>query len=261
MRITLVLVAVCLLLAVGALGLFLMTGVREAPPEHPAVSSLPAAPTSPQSGAAERQTGELLARMDALARQIDDLESQIAELKAGAAREPVPAAAPELASEKPLDNTSAAFAAVHHDAILKVIEDDRLAQQKKREEEQRARDMQTLLARAERTAQRFGLSADQQKSLADVYLLERQKMEDMRTQMRDQGGFGGDPAAFRESIKEMRDWRLNELTTRLGSDLAEKINEADFERFRGMGGFGRGNRGPGGGNAGQDGGGQPGGGF
>jgi hypothetical protein len=44
-------------------------------------------------------------------------------------------------------------------------------------------------------------------------------------------------------MQEMRDWRLGELTIRLGPDLASQINDSDFDRFR-EGGR-RGNRGQG----------------
>jgi hypothetical protein len=183
---------------------------------------------------------------------MDDLRAQIANLKQRAAREPVAEAVPQ----KPLDEPDSAFAAQHRAAILKVIEDDRQEQKRKQEEELRARDMQTALARAERTAKEFGLSSDQQKALADVYILERQKLEDMRNQMRDQSGLGGDPVALRQTFRDMRDWRLNELSSRLGADLAEKINSVDVERFRDGFGSGtgqrRGNRGRNGSNAGQN---------
>jgi hypothetical protein len=152
--------------------------------------------------------------------------------------------------------------AAHRDAILKVIEDDRQEQKRKQDDEQRARDLQTALARAERTAKQFGLAGDQQKALADVYILERQKIDDLRNQMRDQGGAVGDPQAMRQGFRDLRDWRLVELTNRLGADLAEKINEADAQRLGGGGQGGRrGNRGQGGTGGGTDGGNRPGGGF
>jgi hypothetical protein len=206
---------------------------------------------------ARNPNDELLVRMEGLSHEVDDLRAQIAALKAGAQREP----ASVSTAETPADDSVTAFAAVHRDAIQKVIDDDRAAQQRKKEEEQRARDLATMLARAERTAKKFGLTVDQQKSLADVYLLERTKMEDFRTQMRDQGGFGGDPEQMRTAFQDLRTWRLQELTTRLGADLATQINDSEFERFRdtaGGGGGRRGNRGQGGGNDGS--GGNPGGG-
>jgi hypothetical protein len=234
----LILLTLCLVLALGAFGLFTFNGARDPGGPHAAVAASSLASPAVSTDA---RPGDVEARMDAMAREIDELRAQVATLKAGAEREP----AAEAASEKPADSPStASFASEHRDAILKVIDEDREEQKRKADEEQRARDLQNALARAERTAKQFGLAADQQKSLADVYILERQKMEDLRGQMRDQGGMGGDPEAMRQSFRELRDWRLNQLTTRFGDDLGGKINDADLQRFGG--GFGGGRRGNGG---------------
>jgi len=247
MRIALVLVSLCLVLALGALGLF----VTLAPGSNPSAAASSEAPRVETARGTthdgpQNLSDEVLARMDALAREVDDLRAQVAALEAGAEREPAAAAV----AESPVDESATTYAAVHREAILKVIEDDRQAQQKKREEEQRARDLQQTLARAERTAKKFGLTPDQQKSLADVYILERAKMEDFRSQFRDQGGMGADPEQWRTSFQELRDWRLGELTTRLGPDLGQQINDSDFDRFRDGAGGRRGNRGQAGGEGG-----------
>lgn len=251
MRIALALVSLCLVLSLGALGLFMTLSPRAETSATLAPDSLPGQTDARGSqDGAQNPNEELLARLDALGSEVDELHAQVAALKAGAAREPASVAV----TETPVDEDATTYASVHREAILKVIEDDRLAQQRKREEEQRARDLQSMLARAERTAKRFGLTTDQQKSLADIYLLERTKMEDFRTQMREQGGMGGDPEQMRTSFQELRDWRLLELTNRLGPDLAQQINDSEFDRFRDTAGGGgrRGNRGQGGGNGGND---------
>jgi hypothetical protein len=240
MRIALVLVSLCLVLALGALGLFLTLSPRPEPADD--LASLRDVPIPSTGGVeADDRDDAILLRIDALDREVEDLHAEIAALRAGAAREVLPATG---ASGEPADEGRASYVALHRDAILQVIDDDRRDQQRKREEEQRARDLQAMLARAERTAKRFGLTGDQQKALADVYLIERQKMEELRTQMRDQGGPGSDPEQVRESFQQLREWRLGELTTRLGADLAQQINDSEFDRMRGLGQGGRrGNRG------------------
>ncbi len=240
MKTAFILVVLVLVLTLGALGLFLFGNGRTAAVE----ARTAAAPASVQSQSGSlAESAETLARIDALGREVESLRAEIAALKAGAAREPAAAAAPE----KPLDEVASNYVAEHRDSILKVIDEDRQEQKRKAEEEQRARELQAALARAERTAKEFGLGHDQEKSLADVYILERQKIDDMRTAMRDQTG---DPATMRQNFRELRDWRLNELTTRLGAELAEKINETDAQAFRGAfgggGGGGGGRRGNGG---------------
>ena len=238
MKTALILVVLVLVLALGALGLTLFGNNRTATADTHggnAPASVAAQPVAPGESA------ETLARIDALGREVDDLRAQVAALKAGAAREPAAA----VVAEKPVEEASTSFVADHRDAILRVIEEDRQEQKRKADEEQRARELQAALARAERTAKEFGLGHDQEKSLADVYILERAKIDDLRTQMRDQTG---DPAAMRQSFRELRDWRLNELTTRLGADLAQKINDTDAQAFRGA--FGGGGPGGGGGGGG-----------
>jgi hypothetical protein len=237
MKTALILVVLVLVLALGALGLTLFGNARAATADAHGGN----APASVAAQPAASESADTLARIDALGREVDDLRAQVAALKAGAAREP---AAPVVA-EKPVEEASTSFVADHRDAILRVIEEDRQEQKRKADEEQRARELQAALARAERTAKEFGLGHDQEKSLADVYILERAKIDDLRTQMRDQTG---DPAAMRQSFRELRDWRLNELTTRLGADLAQKINDTDAQAFRGA--FGGGGPGGGGGGGG-----------
>jgi hypothetical protein len=241
MRLALLIVSLCLLLALGARGL----DVNHAPQEVARVGTDSAAPmvrnASEQTPQGPQNPGdEVLARMDSMAREIDSLRIQVAALRAGAEREPA------IVVAEPVDGIAASGAALPRDKILQVIEEDRLAQQRKRDEDQRARDLAAMLTRAERTAKKFGLDARQEKSLADVYILERQKMEDFRTQMREQGGFGADPEQMRQSFQDLRTWRLDELTSRLGSDLANQINESENDRFGGGPGGRRGNRGQGG---------------
>lgn len=236
MKISLVLLTLCSILFLGGLGLWIASS-REAP-------STPAA--APAPSVSDARAGEALARVDALSREVDDLRAELAALKAGAARQP----ALETAALKPVDDSSASFAAAHREAILQVIEDDRQDQKRKAEEEQRARDLQAALSRAERTAKQFGLLADQQKQLADIYVLERQKMVDLRTQSRDPNA-AADPQAMRQGYRDLREWRLTQLTNRFGPDLGARIDE--FDNQRGGGGNGGGNGGGRRGNRGQGG--------
>lgn len=260
MKTSLVLLTLCSVLLLGGLGLWIASS-REAP-VAPAAASRSSAPDSAAApSGTDARLGEVLARVDALSREVDGLRADLAALKAGAARQP----AVETAAERPLDESAVAFAAAHREAILKVIEDDRQEQKRKQEEEQRARDLQASLSRAERTAKQFGLAADQQKQLADLYVLERQKLDDLRTQMRDPAAGAVDPQAMRQGYRNLQEWRLTQLTNRFGPDLGARIDEFDNPRFGGGPGAGgrRGNRGGGGqaGSNGSDGGNGPGGGF
>jgi hypothetical protein len=233
-----VLLSLGLLLALGAVGVLLVSNPHDSGARATDARSASADTGAPAAGGDSR-SADVLQRLDGLSREVDVLREELAAIKSSAGREP---AVEVAAAPQPVDDNSAMFAAEHRNAIMKVIEEDREAQKRKADDEQRARDLAASLARAERTAKQFGLAQDQQKALADIYIAERQKMDEIRNQF--QGNPGGDPEAMRTSFRELRDWRLSELTLRLGADLGEKINEADQAGFRG--GFG----GPGGGGGG-----------
>jgi hypothetical protein len=231
--------------AAGAVGGVLVAG---------SPSTNASGPVSLASGttAAEFDSSKLVARIESLNQEVTELHLELMRLKQDKNRVPATAAA-EPVKVAEADTTS--FAAEHREAILKIIAQDREDQDRKREEERKARDLENILNRADRTAKKLGLNATQQKSLADVYILERQKMDEMRN-MRGQG----DPEAARTAFREFRDWRTGELTKRFGPELTQQLEESDIAGFRGGGfGGGRGNGPGGGGGPGGPGGGPPGG--
>jgi hypothetical protein len=226
----------------GAVGGVIVTGSSPTPAvdaAHPASGS--------GSTGQSFDSSKLVSRIESLNQDVTDLRQELLRLKQDAHREPATAEAPAKVAE--VDPTD--FAAQHRESILKIIAQDREEQARKAEEERKARDLENTLARADRTAKKLGMNSTQQKALADVYILERQKMDDMRG-LRN----GGDPEAARTAFQEFREWRVTELTKRLGPDLAQQVTDADQAGFRGFGG----GRGPGGGGPGGPGGGPPGGG-
>jgi hypothetical protein len=150
-----------------------------------------------------------LARVDDLTREVTALRDELARMREGTARAPVTTALPDGASPRAEDD----FAEVHREGILEVIEQDRAARE-------------------------LGLSAMQQKALADVYTLERQKLAELRATLVTDA-YSEMPVNVREQFATLRQWRTDELTTRFGSDLAQKISELDADRW------GRGRRGGG----------------
>jgi hypothetical protein len=181
---------------------------------------------------------QLVSRIESLNQEVSDLHQEILRLKESSSRTPAATAVPvQLASEE-----NSTFAVEHRDAILKIIAEDREALERQKKEEDERKQMEALLARADRTAKKLGMNATQQKALADVYVLERQKMDEMRG-LRTQG----DPEAARTAFQEFRTWRTDELTKRLGTDLAQQVEEADVAMWRGFGRGGNGRGGNGGG--------------
>lgn len=246
MKIFLLIAAILFVLLTGAIAVFFYTSTSAPPASVTAASSPSTAPASAESAHANEET---LARLDALTREITDLREEVAALKAGAQRESVPAAATEAKPESV--ETSASITPVQRDAILKVIADDRAEQKRKQDEEQAQRDLQNALARADKAALKYGLNVDQRKGLVDVFVADAQKSTDLRNQMMNQG-FNGDREAMRKAFTDLDTWRMDELTKRMGPDLAQQVHDGEFNGFGGgPPGVGRrGNRpggGPGGG--------------
>jgi hypothetical protein len=217
-----------LVLAVGAGAVGGIMAVPRA--AQPDVASIVDARPAPAP--APSQSPELEKRLQALSLEISGLQTEIAALRDTSTRAPVPneaSKAPEklaLAGESP-----EVFAAVHRDAIMKVIADERAMQEKIREDERKARELKQHEAKAERAAQKFNLSAGQRQTLTDYYVAEQAHFEEMRAEFRN-GQQNGDQNTAREAFRTGREWRANELTRLFGTDLGAQINEFENEGGR-----------------------------
>lgn len=194
---------------------------------------------TPSSSPADSET---LARLDALDREIADLRAQLAAVRSGADRQPT---ATPVAVEAENAPSTGGMSAAEHESVLKVIAEDRAEQKRKQDEERQQRDLQNALAHADRAAQKYGLTMDQKKGLADVFVQDAEKSNDLQTHMQQQG-FNGDREAIRKAFSDLDTWRTDELTKRLGADLAQQIHDGEFNRFGGPRGGQRGNRNGGG---------------
>ncbi len=231
----LLLVFACVIVAVvaGAAGALL---VSTAPPSQPTlVESPPATSGSVESRAAASaampvslEDPTLAARVDDLVQEVAALREELARMKEGTSRAPI--LSTEWTEGDAAVHASDDFAEVHREGILQLVEEDRQAREQKRDADRVQREEEALLARAERVARELGLSASQQKSLADVYTLERQKIDELRKTAMG-GDFADMPLQLREQMAGFRQWRTDELTARFGSELAQKINETDADRF------------------------------
>lgn len=213
------------LLAVGggAVGAFFMSDVAPKPVHEEVVTAAEA--VTPTARAAPADDDALRAQVDALSAQVARLEEEIDRLREGKVR--------TLAIAEPQTAAVAGAPKPQRDAILQVIEEDRQERQRKQQEERDQREMDQLLARSERIAKEVGLDARQQKALTDVLVLERQKTEEMRAQFRgDDGGAPRDFEQVREQFQTLRAWRTQELTTRFGADIAERIEKQEDARWR-----------------------------
>ena len=246
------------LLLLACLALAAAAGAASGLLVSPCSKSTSSEPLSPATIAPAAATipADARKRMDQLAMEVADLQAQIAALKASSERTPAVAA---IEQAKPAEiESAAAFAALHRDAILKVIADEKAEEERKREEERLQQQQQQQMQRAERVAQKLNLNAVQQRQLADFYGQERAKMEEVRAQARDSqardSSGNGDPTAMRDSFQKLNDWRTQQLVQLFGSDLGAQIQEFDSGRGNRRGGPGgsggpNGNGGGGGGGA------------
>jgi hypothetical protein len=187
-----------------------------------ATRGAPAAPQPVVAGPAP--DAELERELARLADDVERLRDELAFLREPPAREPVVAnAAPASAAAGP------DLALPEKQAILRVIEEDRAAREARAVEERAAAELEQLLARAHRTAERFGLDGAQEKSLADVYAAERARLEQMRTELR---GPDVDRERARVLYEQHRAWRDGEFVARFGEELGPQLAAADRQRRR-----------------------------
>jgi hypothetical protein len=215
MKALLVIVGLVLAAGAGAAGGALFAPsptVRNVEPLQPQSLVAPAVAISP----------EAQKRMDALAMEISDLQTQIASLRQEKSRAPA-TSAPEIAAAP---TSATELAALNRDAILKVLDDVQAEKDRKREEERKQREVQQNLAHAERVATKVNLNPGQKQVLADFYATENQKREEMRTQYRDAFD-NGTAAPLRDAFRESREWSTNELTRLFGTELGAQIVQAD----------------------------------
>jgi len=234
MKIILVLVGLLAAAAAGA-----AAGAYVAPSATPPPAGTSPAPVqvAARDATADRATE---ARIDALSMQIADLKDEVVALRASAAR--TPAETPEVAAAKPI---GAPVPAVQREQILQVIADEKAAEAQRRENERVAREEEQRLQRADRMAQRFGLNENQERQLADFYLVERNKFEDLRETMRVAREGGGEAEDMRTVFRDARDWRNGELERLFGPEIGKQIAEVDQDRMRGAMGGGQGGGGQG----------------
>src|SRR5262249_46131398 len=147
----------------------------------------PLSPSTLASSPSVAVTPEVQRKIDALHMEIADLQDKITQLSA----QRTPGVTPPVTEKVVVDDSPEVFAAVHREAILKVIADQRADEERKREEERVRREQEQLAQRVDRDAQKFNLNEGQKHMLMDFYTQERQKFDDVRAQVRDQGADAG----------------------------------------------------------------------
>lgn len=177
-----------------------------------------------------------------LHRQVDDLSAQVTMLRselegvrADLARQVAPSADPtQVASVDQI-------AALQHDQVVKILEEQKQLEQKKRDDERKARELQQIKDRAARTAKELGMSAADETRLVDFMTVASAKRDEMFASTRD-GNFDRD--TMRKNFEDLRTWSETELNNQFGADLAAQLTK-NMRDGRGWGGdFGGGGGGP-----------------
>ncbi len=161
---------------------------------------------------------DLGSRLDELSREVTGLRSEIA------------------------SQQSTKMSSAQRDAILKVVADERAERQQAEERARQQRFAQLCIQNAEHAAKKFGLSEDQRNGYAEVLRLSQDRLVALDARMRDVFSKTDDvqerSSASESTMEDYKNWRLEELTRRVGADLAQKINEdvefgvlADFSRL------------------------------
>lgn len=186
---------------------------------------------------------ELLARLAELERSIARLDEKSA---LGAAR--------VEAADEAADLTAAAAPERMREVANQVIAEKEAAEKASALAAEIERDKERALRRAEQIAKQLGLSTGDQEQLASVYEGESAKRRELSAKLGFDDMRGRDFLTLgpetrdqaRDGFRAIREWRDNELVTRLGSSVADQISNLEPRgRNRDWGGFGGG--GPGGG--------------
>jgi hypothetical protein len=244
-------VLVVFLASLGAAGAaVLATSLSRTSPELARAAPVVSATPAPASASAHGETGQLTAQLEQLGLRLGSLEDEVRRLRDGGAREPALADSEPLPETVPLASPLNVNAA-QREVIEQVLADVRASEEAERDERRLQREEDEILARAERIATEIGLSAPDQKALADHLSVAAVKRRELKDRARDDGF---DRTTIREDVRALRDWSEQSLVETFGADLARQIQEVDRNsRFGGREGGGGENRdggrerGPGGG--------------
>jgi hypothetical protein len=106
-------------------------------------------------------------------------------------------------------------------------------------DEQLKRFTELTVACADRAAKKYALTDDQRKSIVEVLLLGREKIDGIMSRLaefKESGDVDGMATAMNREYEGYKTWRSEELAKRMGSELAERVNQGELEV---VGDFGR----------------------
>jgi hypothetical protein len=240
------------LVVVLASGASAYVGTRLAVTTEPVRAETIAVPTAaPTDNGASVKAQNAQDRIAMLTARVDDLTSEIENLRNSANR------APAVANVQPIESSQAAGGVVvtelQRQAVLAVLKEDRDRQAAEAEAAREKADKEAATRRAARVAKDLNLSPGDEARLADLMVESGKKRQEMFDSMRN-GNFDRETA--RAGMEEMRKWQTDQLTQAFGASIADQILQTEGERIFGGGPGGPGGFGGGGGGNGQGGAGQ-----
>jgi len=190
---------------------------------HDSQEVLPATSARPVSSAND---SELSARIDALQAEVRSLRLQVAELQD--AREPA-LASPDAVAARPRV-AEETLTHLQRSAVVDVIEAERERLVAEKQAVIEEKETRRVFDRADRVAQRLGLTEHEEKLYADVLLGERDRRTELKASAREQGG----GRAMKEFVKagdaEIKAWREARTEELLGYTAAQSIRELGSDK-------------------------------
>jgi hypothetical protein len=208
------------------------TAERALPSVEPATRAAAPGSATPAGALAlpvdlERELAHL-ERVDELEERVLDLEARLSELTV--ARRAVPES---LASAALTPGEAARLAETGEDArefVLDVLTAEREEREAEQAERRQALLEQRLARQAERIATELGLVPRDRDAVYSVMLEENQRRGAVMDRMRTGDLDAIDRESVRSEMEAIRGWKSEELTTRLGPELAEQVLALDRER-------------------------------
>ncbi|HBF22376.1 MAG TPA: hypothetical protein DDW23_01050 [Planctomycetes bacterium] len=181
-------------------------------------------------------------RVNALEEDISMLEGQLNRFRDEAGRGPRRDVPPPNGGSGDGPLAAALGGGALEDAVTDVLESREEAQRRERDERRAQQAQERMDRRMERYAEELGLDAYQTQEMSRVLLASETKMRDYFEELRETGGW--DREEMRESMTEMREGTMEELSSILSVDQLSQYEESSSRG--GWGGWG-GGRGGGGG--------------
>jgi hypothetical protein len=211
---------VCLILALAAIGVFLVYGGHAASPQTSAEAPEQTGRIEPNAPPA----ADVRAEIEALTKRVDALTDEVARIRQSSERVPIQTA------PVPVSTADTALDPAHHDAIFRVIAEDRDLRDVKEKSSALKDEVMHFAAREVPNPAAFPLQRVLD-LLVDArlrYCAIRRRLVPLGQDVDDEGPW---KAAFEKEVDALRDWRRSELIKLVGESAAKGCANASAFAF------------------------------